>query len=108
MSERVERSGWRDQAYSDWHRQLQFRPEYRAIAGGYYMLDLDAVEYRHGKETVALMELKRGGSRPLLVLNSKCWSTWRNGRKFRCSKLITALPPGRRRRRPGMRATVSK
>lgn len=60
MSERVERSGWRDQAYSDWHRQLQFRPEYRAIAGGYYMLDLDAVEYRHGKETVALLELKRG------------------------------------------------
>ena len=63
MSERVERSGWRDQAYSDWHRQLQFRKEHKAEAGGYYMVDIDAVEYRHGRETVAIMELKYGDGR---------------------------------------------
>ena len=54
MSETPERSGWRDQAYSDWHRQLQFRPEYKAKAGSYYMVDIDAIEYRHGRETVAI------------------------------------------------------
>ena len=63
MSETVERSGWRDQAYSDWHRQLQWRAEHKAYAGHYYMVDIDAVEYRHGRETVAIMELKYGEGR---------------------------------------------
>ena len=61
VSDTPERSGWRDQAYSDWHRQLQFRRETLDVgADKYYMLDLDVIEYRHGKEAVAFIELKHG------------------------------------------------
>ena len=40
-------TGHRDLAYNRWHRTIG--PEY-------YMIDLDCVEWRHGRGTVAIME----------------------------------------------------
>ena len=50
MAVRDERSSWRDLAFSKMHRGLPER---------LYFTDVDCLEYRHGREGVALIETKR-------------------------------------------------